>query len=101
MPETPLEQVPGWTAGPIARLRKSWINSAEQVVAVAATDGGIRSLAQQMNVSEPEAERLVDFARRALAPAKRAEMDQPFLADDRGMGAAPPRKEDGSKPGNH
>lgn len=100
MAETPLKQVPGWSAAPIAQLHKSWITTAEQVVAVAATDGGVQSLAQQLNLSQADTERLIDLARQALTPAKRAEMDQPFHSDERGMGAAPPRKEGGSKPGS-
>jgi hypothetical protein len=97
MSETDLHKVPGWTADQVERLAKSWINSAEQVVAVSATNGGLASLAQQLGVSQEEARRLVDLARGALSPEVRATMGQKF-DDDRGLGAMPPGKEDGSKP---
>jgi hypothetical protein len=98
MAETELHKVPGWSADHVARLAKSWINSAEQVVAVSATNGGLQSLAQQLGVSEEETRRLVDLARAALSPEVRATMGQKFDSDDRGMGARPPGKEDGNKP---
>ena len=68
MADTELHKVPGWSADQVARLAKSWINSAEQVVAISATSGGIKSIADQLKVPEEEAQRLVDLARAALAP---------------------------------
>jgi hypothetical protein len=100
MAETDLSKVPGWSADHVARLAKSWISSAEQVLAVSVTSGGIQSLAQQLNVSEAEATRLIDLARSALTPTVRAEMSQPFDSDERGMGAMNPRKEGGKAPTN-
>ena len=97
MAQTELHDVPGWSADHVARLAKSWINSAEQVVAVSVTSGGIASLAQQMHVSREEAQRLVDLSRAALTPEARAEMGQRFDSDQRGMGAISPGKEDDDK----
>jgi hypothetical protein len=90
MVETELHTVPGWSADHIASLAKSGITTAEQVVAVNATDGGTGLLARELNVSEADAARLVDLARAALAPETRAAMDQPFDASDRGLGARRP-----------
>lgn len=98
MAEKELHKVPGWTQDQVARLAKSWISSAEQVVAVCATNGGLQSLAQQLGVSHEEARRLVDLARAVLPPDVQATMGQKFDSDDRGMGARPPGKEDGNKP---
>lgn len=98
MAETELHKVPGWSADHVARLAKSWINSADQVVAISATSGGVQSLAQQLNVSEEEAARLVGLARAALTPEIRTEMGQRFDSDDRGMGAVRPGKEDSNTP---
>jgi hypothetical protein len=98
MAQTELHTVPGWSANHVAQLAKSWINSAEQVVAVSATSGGVQSLAQQLNLSEEEAQRLIALARAALSPEARAEMGQRFDSDDRGMGVMQPRKEDGNSP---
>jgi hypothetical protein len=98
MPQTELHTVPGWSAERVAQLAKSWITSAEQVVAISVTTGGVQSLAQQLNVPEDEAERLIGLARAALTPEARGEMGQRFDSDDRGMGAVRPGKEDGNAP---
>ena len=95
MAQTDLDKVPGWSAKQVARLAKAWINSVEQLVAISATSGGIQSLAQQLEVSEAEARRLIDLARDVLTPETRDEMEQRFDSDDRGMGAMRPRKEGG------
>jgi hypothetical protein len=100
MADTELHRVPGWSADQVARLAKSWINSAEQVVAISATSGGFKSLAEQLKVSEDEARRLVDLARAALTPETRAEMEQPFDSNERGLGALSPGKEEGKKTGD-
>lgn len=97
MAQTELHNVPGWSAEHVAQLAKSWINSAEQVVAVSVTSGGVASLAQQMNVSKEEAQRLINLVRAALTPEARAEMGQRFDSDQRGMGAIAPGKEDDDK----
>jgi hypothetical protein len=100
MAQTELHDVPGWSADHVAQLAKSWINSAEQVVAVSVTSGGIESLAQQLHVSKEETQRLVNLARAALTPEARAEMGQRFDSDQRGMGAiAPGKEDDGKQPG--
>jgi hypothetical protein len=93
MAETELHDVPGLTEDQVARLGKSWINSAEQLVAISATSGGIQSLAQQLHVSETEARRLIALARAVLTPEAQSEMGQRFDSDDRGMGARSPRED--------
>lgn len=98
MAETELGKVPGWSANHVAQMAKLWINSADQVVAISVTNGGVESLAQQLNVSEDEALRLIDLARSALTPANQAKMGQRFDSDERGMGAISPGKEDGKTP---
>lgn len=99
MAEIELHTVPGWSAQHIARLASSWITTAEQVVAISVTSGGLRSLADQLGVTEAEAQRLVFLARDQLPPATRAAMGERFDSDDRGMGSMNPGKEeDGKKP---
>ena len=100
MVETDLHTVPGWSPEHVERLGNSWITSAEQVVAICATTGGLKSLAQQLNVSEAEAGRLVESARGALSPEQRHAMDQPFDSDERGLGARHPAKEGEDTNGN-
>ena len=94
MADTPLREVPGWTEEHIERLSKSWITTAEQVVALSATTGGTHSLAEQLEVSEEEAQHLVEAARAKLPPAARAEMEQVVDTHERGLGVLPPRRED-------
>lgn len=94
MADTPLTTVPGWTDEHIARLGKSWITTAEQVVALSATTGGIRSLSEQLEVSEDEAQRLVESARAKLPPATRAELDVAVDTSAYGLGVRRPREGD-------
>jgi chemotaxis response regulator CheB len=93
MADTPLEYVPGWSADQVAQMKKSWITTAEQVVAISATTGGIRSLAEQLRVSEDKSRQLVAAARAQLAPATRAEMEKGAEVDQRGLGVLPPRNQ--------
>jgi hypothetical protein len=90
MSETPLESVPGWSAAHVARMGASWITTAEQVVALSATDGGVSSLAAQLEVPEDVVERMVDSARARLAPTVRAEMEHPVDTSEYGLGVHRP-----------
>ena len=89
MSETELNAVPGWTPEQVAKLATSWITSAEQVVAVGVTDGGVRSLAEQLDVSDDEMQRLIGQARLALSPEARTTMGQRVSTFERGLGARP------------
>lgn len=86
MAETPLHDVPGWTEEYVERMARAWITTAEQVVALSATPGGPRSLAEQLGMSEDEARPLVEAARDALQPRVRAEMEQPVDPSEYGLG---------------
>lgn len=94
MDETPLERVPGWSRDHVARMKNSWITSAEQVVALGATPHGLRSVAQQLHVSEQEAKRLLDSARAQLPPEVLAEMEAEVDTSDYGLGVMPPWEEE-------
>ena len=89
MANTPLHEVPGWSQEHVRRLAQAWITTAEQVVALSATPGGLQSLAEQLGVSEDEARRLVDTARTALEPGVRAEMETPVDTSEYGLGVPP------------
>jgi hypothetical protein len=92
--ETPLSGVPGWSDDHVEQLRKAWITSAEQVVALAATPGGLTALAQQLGTTEPEAERLLDAARSGLSERDLLELETPVDTREYGTGALPPHPED-------
>jgi hypothetical protein len=86
MADTPLRDVPGWTDEYVERAEQAWITTAEQVVALDATPGGLRSLAEQLGVSEDEARPIVEAARNALQSAVRAEMEEPVDTSEYGLG---------------
>ena len=96
MVDTPLRGVPGWTDEHVERLAQAWITTAEQVVAISATAGGLRSLAEQLAASEDEARPLVEAARNALQPTVRAEMEE--LVDTSEYGLGVPRRRGRSRP---
>jgi len=93
MNETHLKTLPGWTPRHIEKLAAAWIDSAEQVVAISATPGGLRSLADQLQVPEAEARQLIDQARAVLPSAKLVELDAASDLDERGLGALGPDDE--------
>jgi DNA-binding GntR family transcriptional regulator len=88
--ETPLEKIKEWPAELVQRLQQSWITTAEQAVATSATPGGLRSLAEQLEVSEKEAARLVSVARAHLDPAVAAQLEQPVDTRAYGLGVLRP-----------
>ncbi len=94
MTDIPLERVPGWSAGQIAQMKKAWITTAEQVVALSATPGGVHSLAEQLNLSDEQAQQLVALTRAELNPATRAEMEKVVDHSQRGLGVRRPGKQE-------
>jgi hypothetical protein len=93
MADTPLQTVPGWSENQVAELKNAWITTAEQVVALSATEGGMRSLAEQLNTSEEEVSSLVDSARAALPPSVRSELERAADTSDYGLGALRPKNQ--------
>lgn len=91
MADVPLQSVRGWSADQIARMKAVGITSAEQVVAVAATDSGIETLSSELRLSVDGTRRLVDLARHSLSAETRAEMDKPADTSNYGLGVVKPR----------
>ena len=91
MTNTPLEQVPSWSEDQVARMKESWITTAEQIVAVSATQDGVRSLAEHLAISEDKMRRLVDSARATLDPSERAVLEQRNDTRESGLGALSPQ----------
>lgn len=88
--DTPLKSVPGWSKGHAEKLAGHWITTAEQVVGVAGTPGGVRSLAEQLGVSVAEMNNLVERAKAALPPSVARELNESVDGQDYGLGALPP-----------
>jgi len=95
--ETPLDKIKEWPQELVQRLQQSWITTAEQVVATSATPDGLRSLAEQLEVSEEEVTRLVSAARTHLDPAVAAQLGQPVDTHTYGLGVLRPPS-DAQKP---
>lgn len=93
--ETPLAGVTGWSAAQVERLAEVWITTAEQVVALAATPGGVTSLAEQLGLGERAVSELVEHAEAAVPPESRAELVTPADPREFGTGALPPHPEEG------
>jgi hypothetical protein len=86
----PLDSIPGWTPEKVSRMKVVGITTAEQVVAIAATEEGLQSLSEQLQVDIEEARQLCSAARDRLPPEARQELDQPADTTDFGRGALPP-----------
>ena len=87
---TPLDSIQGWTPEKVSRMKDVWITTAEQVVALGATEKGLQSLSEQLNVDIEEARQLYSAARDRLSPEVRRELDRPADTRDFGRGARPP-----------
>jgi hypothetical protein len=88
--ETPLDAVVGPSEQQVRTLTRHGLTTAESVVAVAATPGGLSSLAEALDVPVAEAEQLVAAARAALPENVAAEMEAPTDTSEFGLGALPP-----------
>ena len=93
MLNTPLENIENWSKEHVARMKESWVTTAEQVVALGATEGGMTSIAEQLKVSENEARKLVDSAEAGLSPEAKAEMAKFQNNEDFGLGALHPSEQ--------
>lgn len=87
---TPLDSIQGWTPEKVSRMKDVWITTAEQVVALGATEKGLQSLSQQLRLDIEDARQLYLAARDRLSPEARRELDQPADTQDFGRGARPP-----------
>ena len=90
MSETQLKDVQGWSEADIGKLADTWINTADQVVALSATEGGLQALAEQLGVSGARVRQLVGAARNALDPETLQEMEKPVDTSEFGLGVLRP-----------
>lgn len=90
--ETELSALPFWPPAAVQRLRDAWITTAEQVVAAAATTGGVTSLAEQAQVGEDEMRRLVTDTRDDVERVGESAPAGPIDTSEYGLGAMKPRQ---------
>lgn len=88
--ETPLTAVDGWTAALVAKMSSAWVTTAEQLVGIAATAGGLASLAELLEADQDQVRRLVDAAEAVLPESSRRELAAPDDPSARGLGVLPP-----------
>ncbi len=88
--QTPLSTVDGWSADHVKKMQDVWITTAQQVVALGATEGGIPALSRQLGISPERARELLDAASAALTPDERSELSRRSDTSNLGLGAFPP-----------
>ena len=91
--ETPLSAVPGLSEAMRRRLKDHWITSAEQVVGLASTSGGAKTLARALEVDEDTAEQVIAQSRAALPHGRAESLARPADVSRFGLGATRPRDE--------
>jgi len=79
-----------WPPETLKRLSGRWITTAEQLVAIAATDGGMSALAEQTGLTLQVLEPLLDRTRGALPASVRATLSKPADTSRFTTGAIPP-----------
>ncbi len=90
--DTELDRLGFWPRAALERLSASWITTAEQLVAIAATADGMAALAQETGLPARELEQLVDRTRQALPQSLREELSKPADTSQFGTGANEPPK---------
>lgn len=93
MADTPLKNIPNWSPDHVSKMKEVWVNTAEQVVALSATEGGITSIAEQLNTSEEEARELVESAGAVIPADTLKELKRSSETKEYGLGALRPENE--------
>ena len=84
-----MDLVDGWTDDYVRKMNDVWITTAEQVVALGATDGGVRAISEQLGIEPGPARELLEAARANLSAAARNELEQPADTREFGLGVLP------------
>lgn len=75
-------------------MQDIWVTTAEQLVATAATPGGLTSLAGHLGVSDERMREIVDAARKQLTEDQVRELETPVDASEYGLGANTPKPDE-------
>jgi hypothetical protein len=87
-----LETLDGFDSRYVAKLAESWITTADQLIAIAATPNGLTQLASLLNIPPTKMAQLLDLARVALAPSTVSRLEQPLDTSRLPLGARPTPK---------
>lgn len=88
--EVELGSIGVWPADALARLRDAWITTADQLIGLAATDGGVAALEQATGLDRQRIRQLVSETRRALPPDRASQLERPVDTSSFGLGAEEP-----------
>jgi hypothetical protein len=89
-----LTEIPQLSQGAITRLQEIWVTTAEQLVATAATPGGLTSLADHLGVTEERMTEIVSAAKAKLSPETVKHLEAPVDVSDYGLGAITPKPDE-------
>lgn len=92
--ETPLANLTFWPRSAVEILAKYWITTAEQVIALAATENGRTSLAEQLEIDVATLDKYLRETRAALPAERVRSLEAPADTSSWGLGARPPRRDD-------
>jgi hypothetical protein len=87
---TSLDKVLGLSPELIQKLSSAWINTVEQFVAIGLTQGGLESIARQLEIDEGAARSLFVAARSILSPDAIDRLESNTEINRFGIGAMPP-----------
>ena len=90
--ETPLTALKDIPADLLKQLHARNFHSAEQLVGLAATSDGVRSLARELGIGSEQAHSLIASARAALPPETVEALSRPVDTSQYPLGAMPPRR---------
>lgn len=91
---TSLTAIPQLSTGALTRLQEIWVTTAEQLVATAATPGGLRSLADHLGVTEERMREILEAAKQSLPSDTIKQLEDPIDVSDYGLGANTPDPDD-------
>ena len=89
-PETELAGLKIWPAEAVDAFAKHWLTSAQQVVALAATPNGKKSIESLTGLSRAAVDRHLTMTRFHLSEDELRDLDTPVDTRDYGLGAAEP-----------
>jgi hypothetical protein len=89
-----LTEIPELSQGAITRLQEIWVTTAEQLVATAATPGGLTSLADHLGVAEDRMMEIVRAAKAKLSPDTIKHLEAPVDVSEYGLGANTPKPDE-------
>lgn len=95
--ELALETIGVWPARAVENLRQSWITTADQLIALAATEEGVATIARASGLDPSQVRALLNQTRGLLTPERLGELETPVDTSDYGLGAEAPERPRGKQ----